>query len=93
MKDNKLYTIVTKNDREAGLARAEPSEYFLKLPPHEAIAELSAHIGSQEDKLGQYANVDLKMRENFEKAREVSFELEVANDLLRRFKRDLEASY
>ncbi len=89
MKDNKLYTIVTKDDREASSAKAEPSEYFLELPPQEAITELNAHIGSLEDKLGQYANVDLKMRENFEKAREVSFELEVANDLLRRFKRDL----
>lgn len=92
MKDKKLYTIVTENDRQAGSTRAEPSEYFLNLPPQDAIAELNTHIGSLEGKLGNYANVDLKVRENLEKAREVSFELEVANDLLRRFKKDLEAS-
>jgi len=92
MKDNKLYIIVTENGREAVSARAKPSEYFLNLPPQDAIAELNAQIGSLEGKLGKYANVDLKVRENLEKAREVSFELEVANDLLRRFKKDLEAS-
>lgn len=92
MKDNKLYTIVTKNDHQTPLTRAEPSEYFLNLPPQEAIAELNAHIRSLENKLGEYTNVDLKVRENLEKARKVSFELEVAHDLLRRVKKDQEPS-
>lgn len=88
MKDNKLYTIVTENDREAGSARAKPSEYFLNLPPQDAIAELNAHIGSLEGDLRQYANVDLKVPENLDKAREVSSELEIAHDLLRRFQKE-----
>lgn len=88
MKDNKLYTVVTENDREAGSARAKPSEYFLNLPLQDAIAELNAHIGSLEGDLRQYANVDLKVPENLQEARKVSFELEVANDLLRRFKKE-----
>jgi hypothetical protein len=90
MKDNKLYTIVTENDREASLSRVEPSEYFLHLPPQEAVVELSAHIKSLEDKLAEFAKVDLKVPENFDKAREVSFELEMAQGFLRRFKKDHE---
>jgi hypothetical protein len=91
MKDNKLYTIATENDREGGLARAKPSEYFLQLPPQEAIVELNAHIKSLEDWLAEFAKVDLKVPESFDKAREVSFELEIAHDFLRRFKKEHES--
>ncbi len=92
MKHNKLYTIVTENDGEAGSARAKPSEYFLNLPPQDAIAELNAHIRSLEGDLQQYANVDLTVRENLDKARGVSSELEIAHDFLRRYKKDHETS-
>ena len=90
MKDNKLYTIVTENDCEEGSAKVEPSEYFLHLPPQEAVVELSAHIKSLEDRLAEFAKVDLKIRDNLEKAREVSFELEMLQGFLRRFKKDHE---
>ena len=88
MKENKLYTIITENDRETPSVRAEPSKYFLNLEPDKAIAELNAYIRSLEDDLRQYANVDLKVPENLQKSREVSFELEIAHYFLRRFKKE-----
>jgi len=91
MKENKLYTIVTGNESERRPARAKPTEYFQGLKPQEAIAELDAHINFLEEELRQYANVDLKVPENLDKAREVSSELEIAQDFLRRFKEEHEA--
>ena len=79
---------MTEGTAEAPSARLEPSEFFLSLSPQEAIAELNAHIKLLEDRLGEFAKVDLKIREEFEKAREVSFEIEMAHDFLRRFKKD-----
>jgi hypothetical protein len=92
MQDTKLYKIVAEGPSEAPSARLEPSEFLLSLSPVEAVAELNAHIKSLEDRLGKFAKVDLKVREEFEKAREVSFEIEMAQDLLRRFKKDLGSS-
>jgi hypothetical protein len=92
MADNKLYTIVTEDNVQRPSARVEPSEYFLKLPPEEAIVALDAHIKSLEDRLAEFAKVDLKIPENLNKAREVSFELETAQDFLRCFKKDHETS-
>jgi hypothetical protein len=91
MRDDRLYTIVTEDDAQAPSARVEPSEYFLQLPPQEAIVELNAHIKLLEDRLAEFAKVDLSVREDFDKARAVSFELETVHDFLRRFKKDLEA--
>jgi hypothetical protein len=91
MRDNRLYTIVTEDDAQAPSARVEPSEYFLQLASQEAIVELNAHIKLLEDRLAEFAKVDLSVREDFDKAREVSFELETVQDFLRRFKKDLEA--
>jgi hypothetical protein len=92
MGDKKLYTFVTKDDVRGPSARVEPSEYFLKLPPQEAIIALEAHIKSLEDRLAEFAKVDLKIPENLNKAREVSFELETVQDFLRCFKKDHETS-
>jgi len=86
METNKLYTVVTGDESGEG-AKAEPSEYFLKLAPEEAIAALEAHIKSLEDRLAEFTKVDLQVRENLDKARSVSLELEIAQDLLRRFKK------
>jgi hypothetical protein len=79
---------VTEGPSEAPSARLEPSEFLLSLSPQDAVAELDAHIKSLEDRLGEFAKVNLKVREEFEKAREVSFEIEMAQDFLRRFKKD-----
>lgn len=87
MEANKLYAIVTGDEGEGASPKAEPSEYFLKLPPQEAIAALTAHIKSLEDRLAEFAKVDLKITENLDKAREVSLELEIAQDFLRGFKK------
>ena len=87
MQANKLYTIVTGNDDEGSRPEAKPSEYFLKLPHQEAIAELEAHLKSLEDRLAAFAKVDLHISENLDKAREVSLELEIAQDFLRRFQK------
>jgi hypothetical protein len=92
METNKLYTIVTGNDGQGACPKAEPSEYFLKLPPQEAIVALNAHIKLLEDRLAEFAKVDLKIPENLNKAREVSFELETAQEFLRCFKKDHETS-
>lgn len=92
MGDKKLYTFVTKDDVRGPSARVEPSDYFLKLPPQEAIAALNVHIKSLEDRLAEFAKVDLKIPENLNKAREVSFELETVQDFLRCFKKDHETS-
>jgi len=92
MEDNKLYTMVTEDDVQGPLARVEPSEYFLKLPPQEAIAALDAQIKSLEDRLAEFAKVDLKLPENLNKAREVSFELETVQAFLRGFKKEHETS-
>jgi hypothetical protein len=88
MRDNKLYSIVTQADADAPSARVEPSEFFLQLSPQEAVDQLSSHIKSLEDRLADFAKVDLKVPEDFNRAREVSFELELAQDFLRRFKND-----
>jgi len=88
MADNKLYTIVTENNVQGPSARVEPSEHFLKLPPEEAIVALNAHIKSLEDRLAEFAKVDLKIPENLNKGRAVSFELETVQDFLRCFKKD-----
>ncbi|MDY6839647.1 MAG: hypothetical protein SWH78_16940 [Thermodesulfobacteriota bacterium] len=87
METNKLYTIVTGAEGKEASPKAEPSEYFLKLPPQEAIAALQAHLKSLEDRLAEFSKIDLKIPENLEKAREVSFELEIAEEFLRRFKK------
>jgi hypothetical protein len=92
MADNQLYSIVTKDDIQGPSARVEPSAYFLKLPPEEAIAALNAHIKSLEDRLAEFARVDLKIPENLNKAREVSFELETVQAFLRCFKKDRQTS-
>ncbi len=54
MRDDRLYTIVTEGDAQAPSARVEPSEYFLQLPPQEAIVELNAHIKLLEDRLAEF---------------------------------------
>jgi len=92
MGDNKLYTIVTEDDVQGPSARVEPSEYFLTLPPQEAVVALNVYIKSLEDRLADFAKVDLKIPENLHKAREVSFELETAQEFLRSFKKDHEIS-
>jgi len=92
MGDNKLYTIITQDNAQGPSARVEPSEYFLKLPPQEAIAALDGHIKSLEDRLAEFAKVDLKIPENLNKARDVSFELETVQAFLRGFVKEHETS-
>lgn len=92
MGDNKLYTMVTEDDVQGASARVEPSAYFLNLPPQEAITALDAQIKSLEDRLAAFAKVDLKLPENLNKAREVSFELETVQAFLRSFKQEYETS-
>lgn len=90
MKENKLYTIVAGDESKSRPARAKSTKYFRGLKPQEAIAELNAHINALEKELHQYADVDLKVPENLDKAREVSSEIEIAQDFLRRFKKEHE---
>jgi hypothetical protein len=90
VKKNKLYTIVAGDESKRRPARAKTTKYFRGLKPQEAIAELNAHMNALEKELREYADVDLKVPENLDKAREVSSELEIALDLLRRFKKDHE---
>jgi hypothetical protein len=89
METNKLYTVVTGDEGEGTSSpKAEPSEYLLKLAPREAITELKAHIKSLEERLAEFAKVDLQVPENLDKARAVSSELEIVQDLLRRLEKD-----
>jgi hypothetical protein len=87
MGTNNLYTMVTSDEEGGGVPKLQPSDYFSSLPPQEAVAELNARRKSLEDRLGEFAKVDLEVPENLDRAREVSLELEVIQDFLRDFQK------
>jgi hypothetical protein len=65
MKLNKFFTLekhytIAKGIPEGPKVRAAPSEYLNNLHPHQAIAELKAHIESLQDELGKYAAEDME---------------------------------
>ncbi len=75
------YTVVG-GASEGPTLRARPSEYLKKLHPHQAVAELKAHISALEGELRKYSPEELDLPANFEKTHNVRFELEVALDYL-----------
>jgi len=86
VKQNKLYAITVIDDPEGPTVRVKPSEYLVERLPHEAVAELKAHVKSLEDDLARYSEAfsdeELKIPENFEKVRKLEFELQIAQNYL-----------
>lgn len=85
MKRGKLYVIarhytIVHNVPQGPEVTVKPTAYLLKLPPHEAIAEVESYIRSLEDGLRQYSGASTS--EHLEKVREEQFELEIAQQFL-----------
>lgn len=53
--DHELYKIIY--NRKLKVGRMEPSEYFVRLLPHEGIAELKSQIAKLNEELRQHQQV------------------------------------
>lgn len=83
MTHNKLFTIVKEeNDSEGQSVTVEPTEYLIKLKPHEVINELRSYVNSLTQDVEQCVQKNLDTPENSEELRKLVFELEIAQRYL-----------